>query len=136
MTRPNARSLPIKAVTAVTVLVALALFTMTVLWTVASRQQLIEQRAQTAETLAGTLLRTSQAALEARDIVTLERRTALYAADREVAFVAFLEDGSILASFVRDSEAFAAWRAGSDGIGSDGTFTPHTGEYLPPQGGV
>ena len=111
MARPNARSLPAKAVTAVSLLVALALLATAVPWTLAERRSLFEQRQQKAESLATALLNVSGQALESDDQETLERYAGHYATDSDVLFVAILAaDRSVIASFVRDSAAFAAWR--------------------------
>ncbi|MEM8994480.1 MAG: ATP-binding protein [Acidobacteriota bacterium] len=111
MGRDNARSLPIKAATAVVLLVFLALLAVALPLAVSHRGGLLAERTAAAETLAAALVRTSRPALLVGDREVLERRSSALAADVDIDFVAFYApDRTLLASFVRDPERFEAWR--------------------------
>ncbi|MEM6792917.1 MAG: ATP-binding protein [Acidobacteriota bacterium] len=110
--RANAGSLPIKVASMVAAVVALALVAASIQSSFAARSQLREARERTASVLAVSLARLGESVGGGLEAAALERQAASLAVDPSVSFVVFFDgDGRSVASFVRDTEGFAAWSA-------------------------
>ncbi|MCG8458642.1 MAG: ATP-binding protein, partial [Holophagales bacterium] len=109
-----------KAVAAVVVLVSVAL-TIVIFPTVRnSREQVEAERTKTAQALAETLAEAIRQTSRDAGIAELELLVSAIADYEAVAFAAVLDErGRILASLVRDPQAWEAWRSGIDARGTD-----------------